>query len=88
MVLQLSINCHLYGLIDIYHYYICLDAFTSYVVVVRSSATRTVVILLVHSNGFACVWSPALQVIRMEQNIPNTSAIYIMVAHHVQGVAR
>ena len=37
---------------------ICLDAFTSYVVVVRSSATWAVVILLVHSDGFACVWSP------------------------------
>ena len=37
---------------------ICLDAFTPYVVVVRSSATRTVLILLVHSDGFACVWSP------------------------------
>ena len=30
----------------------------------------------------------ARKVIRMEQNIPNTSAMYIMVAHHVQGVKR
>ena len=28
----------------------------------------------------------ASKVIRMEQDIPSTSAIYIMVAHHVQGV--